>query len=73
MFSLLVFFKISFVYFVRVLGESLSLSISLFGVFSDSLRFAVGQRSVSVLSCFSFPPFIFFKEKRRKLFKFFFL
>jgi hypothetical protein len=55
-----------------VLGESLSLLINLFGVFSDSLRSAVGQRLVSVLSYISFPPFICFKEKRKNIyFKFF--
>jgi hypothetical protein len=56
----------------RVLGEYLSLLIILFGVFSDSLRSVVGHRSVLVLSCIFFSPFIFFKEKKKKIyFKFF--
>jgi hypothetical protein len=49
----------------RVLGKSLSLLISPFGVFSDSLRSVVGQRLVSVFSCIYFPPLICFKEKRK--------
>jgi hypothetical protein len=43
------------------------LLISLFGVFSDSLRSAVGQRSVfSLVLFFTFSPFACFKEKEKE-------
>jgi hypothetical protein len=63
--SLLVFLNISCVYFGKGFRQFFELLISLFGVFSYSLRSAVGQRSVSLFSCI----FIFSSlKKRRKIF-----